>query len=63
MNDTNIINLRRARKHRARQEAEQKAAQNRKKYGRTKAQKQLEAAEFRKIQKILDGKKLDPPKG
>ncbi|TVR10030.1 MAG: DUF4169 family protein [Salinarimonadaceae bacterium] len=49
-----IVNLRLARKRKAREEAEAKAADNRVKFGRAKAEKSLTAAT-----KALDGKKLE----
>jgi hypothetical protein len=48
-----IINLRMARKHKARADKEAQAAQNRISFGRTKAEKQLSAA-----QKALADKKI-----
>lgn len=54
-----IVNLRMARKARARTEAEQKAAQNRAKFGRTKAEKVAERAETERVTKMLDGARRD----
>lgn len=56
-----IVNLRRARKQRARQEAEQQAQQNRIAFGRTKAERSLTQAERDKAARILDGHRLAPP--
>lgn len=53
-----IINLRRVRKQRARQEAEQQAQQNRVTFGRTKAERSLTEAERDKAARTLDGHHL-----
>lgn len=53
-----IINLRRARKQRARQDAETKAEQNRISFGRTKAERSLTEAERDKAARLLDGHRL-----
>ena len=50
-----IVNLRSARKARARREAETTAAANRAKHGRTKAEKTRDAAEAARRESILDG--------
>ncbi len=55
-----IINLRRARKARRRAGAEQLAAANRAKFGRTKAQKASDRHEAERRAAQLDGKRLDP---
>lgn len=55
-----IINLRQARKARKRGEAEQQAAENRAKYGRTKAQKASDRREAEQRATELDGKRLEP---
>lgn len=52
-----IINLRRARKAKARASAEGNAAQNRVTFGRTKSEKQLAEAERTAANKKLDGHK------
>ena len=54
-----VINLRRARKARARVDAEQKAAANRAAFGRTKAERDAAAAEVAKREQALDGAKLE----
>ena len=54
-----IINLRQARKGRARAEKEDAAAANRAKFGRTKEDKQLEAARKSLEVAKLDGHKRD----
>jgi Domain of unknown function (DUF4169) len=52
-----IINLKHARKTKARDEAEKLAAFNRQKFGRTKAEKQLTKAEQQQAARLLDGHK------
>jgi hypothetical protein len=54
-----VINLRQARKHKARAEKDATSEQNRKKFGRTKAQKQVEAAEKARAEKHIEGHKRD----
>jgi hypothetical protein len=54
-----IVNLRQARKARARSEKDDAAAANRAKFGRTKAEKQAEAAKAALAAKALDGHKRD----
>ena len=60
-----IINLRRARKARARDEAAEQAAQNRARHGRTKAERLQDAKQRALGTKKLDGAKLptDPDDG
>ena len=53
-----IVNLRRARKQRARNEAEALAEQNRISFGRTKAERTATEQERSKAQRELDGHKL-----
>ncbi|WP_380877991.1 hypothetical protein ACFB49_15070 [Sphingomonas sp. DBB INV C78] len=50
-----VINLRLARKAKARSDATAKAAENRAKHGRTKAQKAAEAVEQARLKAVLDG--------
>jgi hypothetical protein len=52
-----IVNLRQARKAKARTEAEAKAAENRALHGRTKAQKQADKAAKDRLARLLDGVK------
>lgn len=52
-----IINLRRARKSKLRTEAETKAAENRVRFGRTKAERLKAEAEAERTVKTLDGHK------
>jgi hypothetical protein len=54
-----IVNLRQAKKRRARTEKDAKAAANRVAFGRTKAERQKTSAERVKDKRDLDGKKLD----
>jgi hypothetical protein len=55
-----IINLKKVRKAKARAEAEKNAEENRVKFGRSKAEKNLSAAEKNLADKNLDGSKHDP---
>jgi hypothetical protein len=57
MADT-VINLRQARKAKARVQKEKVAEENRALHGRTKAQKQAEKRASTKVAKHLDGHKL-----
>jgi hypothetical protein len=54
---TEIVNLRRARKQKARAEAETKAASNRLAHGRTKAERNKTRAEQEAVERKLDGHK------
>ena len=54
-----IINLRQARKQKARVEAEKTAEQNRISFGRTKAERKLTGAERDKAARHIDGHRLD----
>ncbi|MCH7796116.1 MAG: DUF4169 family protein [Proteobacteria bacterium] len=54
-----IVNLRRARKGKARVEKDARAADNRVRFGRTKAEKRQSEAERRRVEQMLDGKKID----
>ncbi|MES2042893.1 MAG: DUF4169 family protein [Pseudomonadota bacterium] len=54
-----IINLRTARRARARVDAATRADANRAKFGRTKAEKKNDAAEAARRAKLLDGARLD----
>ena len=54
-----IINLNKARKAKARVEKSMRAHANRLRFGRTKAQKQTEAAETAKQARLLDESKRD----
>ena len=52
-----IVNLNRARKAKARDAAETKAAENRAKYGQTKTERARLAAEKAKLRALTDGAK------
>ena len=54
-----ILNLNQARKARAKADAKAQAAENRAKFGRTKADKALEAARADKLKRDLDGAKRE----
>lgn len=54
-----LINLRQARKARARSEAERKAAEKRAAHGRSKSEKQLARAETERRRGQLDGAKRE----
>ena len=54
-----VVNLKRARKHKVRATAEAEAAANRAAFGRSKAEKQQSRAEKDAAQRKLDGHKRD----
>ena len=54
-----IVNLNRVRKIRAREAAETKAAENRAKYGQTKAERARLSAEKAKLRAVTDGAKKE----
>ncbi|RKE47518.1 MULTISPECIES: DUF4169 family protein [unclassified Sphingomonas] len=54
-----VINLRLVRKRRARDEASSTADRNRKLFGRTTAQQAADAAAKTRIERALDGARLD----
>ncbi|TAM11578.1 MAG: DUF4169 family protein [Nevskiaceae bacterium] len=56
----NIINLRLARKRKARVEKAEKAAENRARFGRTKAEKQHERLQEELDRTRLDGAHVEP---
>ncbi len=56
---SDIVNLRQFRKSKARAEKDAKAEENRVKFGRTKAEKQLQKAEKEMAFRQLDGHKRD----
>lgn len=58
---TDVINLRLARKRKARTDKARKAAGNRARCGRTKAEKQCEILQRRLNESKLDGIRIDPP--
>jgi hypothetical protein len=55
-----VVNLRRARKAKTRIADEAQAAVNRAAFGRTRAEKQAEAAEIERRARALDGARRDP---
>ncbi len=57
---TTPVNLNRARKDKARAEKSARAAQNAVKFGRTKAQKQLEQAQKDSAARLLDQHRKEP---
>jgi hypothetical protein len=56
-----IVNLRLARKRKAREESERAAEQNRLLHGRTKAEKTRDRDESEKTASFLDGHRREPP--
>jgi hypothetical protein len=54
-----IVNLNRARKRRARDEAAQRAAENRVRYGRTKEEREAAAREAERAANELEGKRKE----
>ncbi len=56
---SNVINLKQARKNKARVEKAAKAADNRVEFGRTKIEKEISKAQKKRQTKILDDHKLD----
>lgn len=54
-----IVNLQRARKERARREREAQADANRRRFGRTKAEKTADRDAETRTTQALDGKRLD----
>lgn len=59
---TTVVNLNRVRKAKARVAAEQQAAENRLRFGRSKLEKQRDRAEAGQAAAKLDGHRLDLPK-
>ena len=57
-----IVNLKRARKDKARREHEREAAANRQRFGRTKAQKAADRDAEARAHQSLAGKRLEPDK-
>ena len=55
-----IINFNKARKRKAREQAQAQAAENRVRFGRTKEQKQLEATQMEEARRKLDGLRREP---
>lgn len=57
-----IVNLKRARKDKARREREQEAAENCRRFGRTRAEKTVDRDAENRAQRSLDDSRLDPNK-
>ena len=57
-----VINLRRARRDKARREHEHEAAANRLRFGRTKVQKNADQDAKSRSRRALDDKRLEPGK-
>jgi hypothetical protein len=57
-----VVNLRKWRRARDKAEEAAQAAANREAFGRTRAQKEREAAEAAKREAALQGSRLEPPK-
>lgn len=55
-----IVNLKRFRKGKKRQDAEERAAANRARFGRSKPERDTAAKERRRSERDLDGKRIDP---
>jgi hypothetical protein len=55
-----IINLRQARKTRARADKERAAAANRAKFGRTKAEREASLKEEARLDRKVEGSRLEP---
>ena len=56
-----IVNLRRVKKQRARDDAAQAAAENRARFGRGKAERAAERLERARAERTLDGNRTDTP--
>ena len=54
-----IVNLRRARKDKARRDREVEADANRRRFGRTKAEKSIDKDAKARAQREIDGKRID----
>ena len=54
-----MVNLRRARKDKARQQRESEADANRRRFGRTKAEKAADKDAQERVRRDIDGKKID----
>jgi hypothetical protein len=57
-----IVNLGRARKAKARRERESEADANRRRFGRTRAEKTADRDAETRASRLLEGKRLDPDK-
>ena len=59
--DTEIVNLNKARKARAKAQAGREAAENRVRFGRTKAERLLDTAREDKARRELEARRRDAP--
>ncbi|OKL45377.1 DUF4169 family protein [Pseudovibrio exalbescens] len=57
-----IVNLRQARKHKKRAAKEKQAEENRRSFGRSKAQRQLSSLERERFNRQLDGAQINSEK-
>ena len=57
-----IVNLRRARKDKAKRDRETEADANRRRFGRTLAQKEADRDATERATRLIDGKRLEPEK-
>lgn len=57
-----IVNLRRARKDKAKRERDAEADANRRRFGRTRAEKEADKHTAERTVRTLDGKRLEPEK-
>ena len=57
-----IVNLRRARKEKAKREREAEADANRRRFGRTRAEKEADKVSAERAARLIDGKRLEPEK-
>lgn len=57
-----IVNLRRARKDRAKREREVEADANRRRFGRTRVEKDADRDVAERTARLIDGKRLEPEK-
>jgi hypothetical protein len=58
---SNVVNLNKYRKQKAKAEASKRADTNRRAHGRTKAERTREELQKRKLESIVDGARLDSP--
>jgi len=57
-----LVNLNKFRKRKAKLEKERQAETNRRLHGRTKAERAQDLLQKRKLEKQVDGARLEPPK-
>ena len=58
-----VVNLNKFRKQKARADADRQATENRVRFGRTKAEKEREAASVEEAKRKLDQLRREPPAG